>query len=401
MSLLRMILMKKASCCISVILALVGVTAAIQLPSQTVFMNVPEFAVLGDNGTFRTSATPFNPQNLTPPFFQVWDLRFLDILGPKPRVRIIAERDDFEFAHEAPIWDPIQDQVFFASANIGPPLGNVNFNHNNDIFVIQLKDVKDIPGPQNITWTKVPITPDIQVVNGGTPMGHNLLFVTNGRANISPGVAIVNPRPPFNSTTLLDNFHGRQFNSLDDVRVHPKSGAIFFTDSSYGFIGGFRPPPLLPNQVYRFDPKTSEVHLVADGFQISNGITFSPDGNIAYVSDTGSCCSAIGFNSTQAATIYAFDVDPTTQRFLNRRVFLWSDSGIPDGFQTDSKGNLYASTADGVQVYDPTGVLLGKIFVGSNSANNVFAGKGRMVVMAETKLLLVEFEAEGSLVDLE
>jgi len=51
-------------------------------------------------------------------------------------------------------------------------------------------------------------------------------------------------------------------------------------------------------------------------------------------------------------------------------------------------------------VYDPAGILLGKIFTGSISANNVFAGKGRMVVMVETKIVLVEFAAEGSLVEL-
>ncbi|GJJ07033.1 hypothetical protein Clacol_001231 [Clathrus columnatus] len=387
-----------------VLFSLFGFLQAIQLPPQTVLLNVPALSVLGDNATFRDIATPFNPTNTTPPFFQVWDSRFLDILGPKPRVRIIAQSTDgFEFAHEAPIWDPIEDQVFFASANIGPPLGNVNATTNNDIFVINLKDVKDIPGPQNITWTQVPINPPVQVVNGGTPFGDKLLFVGNGRENLPPTVTLVNPRPPFNSTTLLDNFHGRQFNSLDDVRVHPKSGAIFFTDTEYGFLGGFRPPPQLPNQVYRLDPVTREVHVVADGFVITNGITFSPDGNTVYLSDTGSCCFGdefTGFNSTEPSTIYAFDVDPQTQRFLNRRTFVWADTGIPDGFQADSNGNIYASTKDGVQVYDPTGVLLGKIFIGSNSANNVFAGNGRMVVMAETMIVLVEFAANGSLVEL-
>ncbi|GJJ07038.1 hypothetical protein Clacol_001236 [Clathrus columnatus] len=57
---------------------------------------------------------------------QVWDERFLDILGPDPRMQIIAQGSDefeFEFAHEK----------------------------NNDVFVIKLKDAKDIPGPQNIT----------------------------------------------------------------------------------------------------------------------------------------------------------------------------------------------------------------------------------------------------------
>ena len=71
------------------------------------------------------------------------------------------------------------------------------------------------------------------MVNGGTPFGDKLLFVTNGRGNNPPGVVLVNPRPPFNSTIILDNFHGRQFNSIDDVKVNPKSGAIFFTDVTY------------------------------------------------------------------------------------------------------------------------------------------------------------------------
>lgn len=49
---------------------------------------------------FRNITTPFNPTNLNPPFFQIWNESFLDILGPNPSVRIIAERDDFAFAHE-------------------------------------------------------------------------------------------------------------------------------------------------------------------------------------------------------------------------------------------------------------------------------------------------------------
>lgn len=39
----------------------------------------------------------------------------------------------------------------------------------------------------------------------------------------------------------------------------------------------------LPNQVYRFDPKTSQLRVVADGFDKCNGIAFSPDGSVAYV----------------------------------------------------------------------------------------------------------------------
>jgi gluconolactonase len=68
------------------------------------------------------------------------------------------------------------------------------------------------------------------MVNGGTPFGDNLLYITSGRGSFPPGISLVNPNPPFNSTTILDNIHGRQFNSLNDAKVHPKSGAIFFTD---------------------------------------------------------------------------------------------------------------------------------------------------------------------------
>ena len=52
---------------------------------------------------------------------------------------------------------------------------------------------------------------------------------------------------------------------------------------SYGFLNQFRPQPLIPNQVYRFDPTTSRVKVVADGFDKCNGIAFSEDGQTAFV----------------------------------------------------------------------------------------------------------------------
>lgn len=52
---------------------------------------------------------------------------------------------------------------------------------------------------------------------------------------------------------------------------------------SYGFTGQFRPPLTMPNQVYSFDPVTGSVRVVADGFNIPNGIAFSQDGKTAYV----------------------------------------------------------------------------------------------------------------------
>jgi gluconolactonase len=52
---------------------------------------------------------------------------------------------------------------------------------------------------------------------------------------------------------------------------------------SYGHEHNFRPKPLMPNQVYRFDQDTSTVRVVADGFDRCNGLAFTGDGKTAYV----------------------------------------------------------------------------------------------------------------------
>jgi hypothetical protein len=71
---------------------------------------------------------------------------------------------------------------------------------------------------------------------------------------------------------LINNFHGRQFNSLNDVAVHPLNGNIYFTDVQYGYLQDFRPSPGLPNQVYKLDAVTKAVTAVADGFVKCNGM---------------------------------------------------------------------------------------------------------------------------------
>jgi gluconolactonase len=80
---------------------------------------------------------------------------------------------------------------------------------------------------------------------------------------------------------------------------------------------------------------------------------------------------------------------------LNRRIFAYVDTGIPDGVQLDSEGNVYTGCGDGTQVFSPSGILLGKFFIGSVSANMVFAGDGRLVIMGETKILVAMIAAKS------
>ena len=70
---------------------------------------------------------------------------------------------------------------------------------------------------------------------------------------------------------LLNNYWGIQFSSLNDVAVNPRNKELYFTDPQYGYFQDFRPLSALPNQVYRFNPDTGAVTVVADGFDQPNG----------------------------------------------------------------------------------------------------------------------------------
>lgn len=121
------------------------------------------------------------------------------------------------------------------------------------------------------------------MTNGGTGLFHGkVILVNSGRGDRQPSIALVDPKT-HNTTIILDNFFGRQFNSLNDVKIHRQTGKFYFTDVTYGFLNRFRPDPLLPNHVYLFDPATGSVRVVADGFDKPNGIALSQDGKIAYV----------------------------------------------------------------------------------------------------------------------
>ncbi|KAJ3757120.1 D-lactonohydrolase-like protein [Lentinula raphanica] len=378
-----------------------GILASVN-DSQIVIIDPHSFAVMGPDGPFRNDSFNafFNPTSTTPPFFQVFDKRFLTILGENPSFREIASNATFAFAHEAPIYNEPTDEVFFSS-NDGGPLGMSDLNHNNVISKISMKEVEaalsaNPTGSVNVPITQLNLSDSIQMTNGGTgPYNSSLLLATSGRGSLPPSIVLVNPLPPYNATVLLDNYFGRQFVSLNDIKVHPTNGKIFFTDVDYGFLNLFRPAPLMPFQVYRFDPDTSAVRVVADGFNKPNGIAFTPDGKTVYVSDTGASGGFLGNNLTFPASIYAFDVDPDTHAFKNRRVLAYADAGVPDGIQLDSDGNIYSGCADGTQVWAPDGTLLGKFFLGMSTAEMIFAGDGRLVILAETKMFLATIAAKS------
>ncbi|KAG2346587.1 calcium-dependent phosphotriesterase [Suillus weaverae] len=369
------------------------------LPPGAMHIDPLLYNVVGANYTWRnSSAVGFNPTNTTPPFIQVFDPSFLDVTGPSATIRKIASNPGFAFAHEAPIYVPDLNLVFFAS-NGGGTLGYSGWYNNSVVGMINMTEVDmalaSTTGNVNIQVQTLNLSDNVQMVNGGTgPYKGDLLFVTSGRALLPPSIVRVNPSPPYNATVILDNFLGRQFNSLNDIKILPGTDIMFFTDPAYGWLNGFRPEPMLPSQVYRFDPSTGQVRVVADQFVHPNGIAFVPNGKTAFITDTGIFGGFLGTNQTLPATIYQFDVDPTTQSFTNRRVFAYIDSGAPDGIQLDTKGNVYSGCGDGINVWNGKGTLIGKFYINSTTAQLIFTKSG-LVILEETAMYVTNIQAHG------
>jgi sugar lactone lactonase YvrE len=98
--------------------------------------------------------------------------------------------------------------------------------------------------------------------------------------------------------------------------------------------------------LYRFDPDGS-LHLMETGLTISNGLGWSPDQTLFYLTDT----------PTQK--IYVYDYDVVTGSIGNRRVHvdLQGESFFPDGLAIDSEGYIWSAMWNGWCVirFDPEG----------------------------------------------
>jgi sugar lactone lactonase YvrE len=91
------------------------------------------------------------------------------------------------------------------------------------------------------------------------------------------------------TTVLADRFDGKPLNSPNDV-VCRSDGSIWFTDPPFGILGnyeGHTAKPELPTNVYRLDPGSSRLEVVAGDIARPNGLCFSPDERRLYVVEAG------------------------------------------------------------------------------------------------------------------
>jgi gluconolactonase len=195
--------------------------------------------------------------------------------------------------------------------------------------------------------------------------------------------------------TVVEGWRGLELNSPNDVVV-ASDGAIWFTDPSYGHLQGFRPPPVVGDLVYRHDRATGNTEVVADGLDKPNGIAFSPDERVLYVTDSGANQEPGSYYVDRPHHIKAFDV-VGGRRLIAERVFAVVSPGFPDGLKVDSDGRVYASSFSGVQVFAPGGELLGEIRL-PGVVNFCFGGPGRdlLLITTDSAVWAAELAAKGA-----
>ncbi|KAF1946516.1 calcium-dependent phosphotriesterase [Clathrospora elynae] len=289
------------------------------------------------------------------PMFLICNVRFNDILGAHADIKLSLQ-EDIAFAYQAGVYDSKGDFIHVTSNQIGTSIGT-------EKIVVISKLTRNLYGDEGVAY------------NDGILDG--VLFCSQGDVENPAGLVHIEFDYPFRIRNVVNNYHGRRFNSPKDAAIH-SNGSVWFTDPIYGYDQWLRPVPELLNQVYRFDPHTGDVRVMVDGFGRPSGICFSPYEKVCYISDTDFIHGDGNIEFTRASTMYAYDIKSA------------ANVGLSDGLSCDTTGNVYAVCGDGLSIWSPGGVLLGKVLVPGGLANFCFGKKGELFLLNDKKFWVLK-----------
>jgi len=252
---------------------------------------------------------------------------------------------------------------------------------------------QDIPNDRTMRWTEGPgisvYRAPSNYANGQTRDRQGRLIACSHRER-----CLYRTEYDGRITKLIDRHAGKRLNSPNDVVVK-SDGSIWFTDPLYGISNdyeGGRQASEQPPVVYRFEPETGEIRIVANDFDGPNGLAFSPDETRLYVAETG--------NQTEESPrqyIRVFNVEPDGATLSGGDIFYKIEPGYCDGMRVDEYGNIWSSAADGVHCISADGELLGRIFVPHRVSNVTFGGpaKNRLFIGGSTTLYAIYLNCRG------
>jgi gluconolactonase len=198
-------------------------------------------------------------------------------------------------------------------------------------------------------------------------------------------------------TVLADRYDGKPLNSPNDVVVK-SDGSIWFTDPPFGlgsWYEGRVAQQELPANVYRIDPQSGELSVVAAGTHGPNGLCFSPDERILYL---------VQSRATPSRVISAHEVSKDGRGLGLGRSFIDCGPGTSDGIRCDIDGNLWcgwgmgSEALDGVAVFAPDGTRIGHIHLPERCANLCFGGinRNRLFMAAGKSLFALYVNTQGA-----
>jgi len=187
-------------------------------------------------------------------------------------------------------------------------------------------------------------------------------------------------------SVLADSWQGMRLNSPNDAVVH-SDGSIWFTDPTYGirsdYEGHQAASEIGARHVFRLDPASGALDVVAADFVQPNGLAFSADERRLFVVDS------------EQHTIRVFDVH---EGGLSGGAVFAADERGYDGIRFDDGGRLWGAAHDGVHCYHPDGTLLGKLLIPETVANLEFGGPQRnlLYLTATTSLYALRVNFRGA-----
>ncbi len=319
--------------------------------------------------------------------FYAYDDEFYSNLGASPTIQTISS----EHAHEAGIWVPNLNQVWFTGG------GDDKLPYN--IFDLETYAVKQ---PSNLSSQLPP------VVSGGDLYDGVVYFGALGLKSISlPPTIFAVDSVTGAVSTVINSYGGVPLNSADDLSwVVPSADGLsctegahlFFTTLDLGANGENQlSDAVLPNAVFRFTPSTKSLQAVISRGDVlaPNCIHADPNGRHIYVTDVAlTSLTGPGSNSSGSPAIYKFDLDADCSP-INKRLFAIPRSGYADGIKVDSFGRVWTAELNGIVVRNSKGRELG-VFNGeqlTNSENgpieNFALAGDKLVMLAGDKILVV------------
>ena len=175
-------------------------------------------------------------------------------------------------------------------------------------------------------------------------------------------------------SVLASHYQGKRLNGPNDI-VCRSDGTIWFSDPYYGIntdYEGGKQMPELPPSLYRLDPRDGNLRVVADDMEGPNGLCFSPDERLLYVSESG-----VQFSEHPERYIRVYEVLEDGARLSPGQVWHTVSPGFADGFRCDEEGRIWSSAGDGVHCIAPDGRKLGRIKVPYTVSNLEFGGRNR------------------------